>query len=219
MGDGWWWRWWRGRRLQIWKEKKKGMTVDTKLFADSDPLFSGTVLAYNITTPLESTMTPFCAFLPDRIVASSTAEWLAIVQFIAVLGTPTSGHSWIVNVCLGFAKVGRPFIKEEIRLAEATGKLPPCGAATPHRVAQVRLVYENGPFESLLKDGADPSEFRCRLPACLHLAAPAHAMALAAYFHVGAHHLCVCVCVCNKHHIIIRLQEWWIPLRKGKPRR
>lgn len=137
-------RGWQGIKLTIYKTKVNDDDHDDDddgvvSLANSDPLFGRAIVADDWTTPVKTTVTAFGPFLTDDVVAATATKWLTIVQLVARLVTTTSGDSWIVDVGPFLAEIRRTFVKEKIRVADATGKLPAFATASGF-VAQLRLV-------------------------------------------------------------------------------
>ena len=93
------------------------MVFSFELFADGDPLFGGAVVADDRTAPLESAVASLGALLAHNVVTPSTAERLTIVQFGARLVAPTPRDTRVIDVGSLLAKIGRTFVKEQIRVA------------------------------------------------------------------------------------------------------
>lgn len=160
----------------------------TNLFANSDPLLDGAIVAHDRATPMEATVASFRPFLADDVITSTAAKRLAIVQFVSRLVATSSGNARIVNIRPLFAEVGRSLVEEQVRVADATSELASFATAASF-IAQLRLIDQDGLVETLLEYGSNAPEFRHSFPACLHFTTTGHAVAFTSDFGIGSNHL------------------------------
>ena len=110
------------------------------LFAYGDPLLNCAIVANNGAAPVKATVAAFRPFLSDDIVASSAAQWLAIVQLVTRLVAPSSSNSWIIDIGTLLAEIGRSFVEEQISVSDAPSELSSFAAAS-RLVSQLRLIH------------------------------------------------------------------------------
>lgn len=100
------------------------------LFAHRDPLLSGTVLADDVTTPVEAAVTAVGSALLDDVVSATAAEGATAVEASASAVTLSSGCAREVHAGVPLAEVGRTLVVEEVQ-CQVSGTAKPSSSPRP----------------------------------------------------------------------------------------
>lgn len=85
------------------------------LFANSNPLLDGAVLADDIATPVKATVAAVCSSLLDDVVSATTAQGTTTVNACASAVALSSSRARKVNTRVSLAEVRGALIVEEIQ--------------------------------------------------------------------------------------------------------
>jgi len=144
------------------------------------------LLAADVAAPVEDAVALLLALLSPRVVAAAAAQQVAALDAVRRHVADAVARPERAGLRVGLAEVGRALVVDQVALGGVLEEVV-LDAQRLHPAAGLAVLLHHhlrGAVVLVLQVVAQQAEVRLRPPACLHLAAPRQAVALAAQVHV-----------------------------------